>query len=467
VSSYSEFLSKKLTVSVATGFTPHPQRECLFFFQRDLVRWALQRGRAAIFASTGLGKTRMQLEWARQVYEHTKRPVLILAPLAVAAQTQEEGAAIGVHVIHAREQEQAAHGVTITNYERLHKFDASQFSGVVLDESSCIKHHATKTLDTLLKSFSDTPFKLCATATPAPNDWTELGTHAEFLGVCSRVEMLAEFFTHDGGDTSTWRLKGHARRQFWKWVASWGALVRSPEDLGYDGSDYKLPPLSIVKHTINVDKSDVFSTGELFPRDVLSMSERRNARRASLEDRVSSAASVVNASKEPWVLWCDLNDESKALIEAIPDAVEVTGSDDIEDKEQRLLDFAAGKIRVLVTKPSIAGFGLNWQHCARMGFVGVTDSWESYFQAIRRCWRFGQKRSVEAHVFISEMEGPVIRNLERKAADAEKMAAELSKETSEAVSQEVRGTKRTINNTDHQQQTQIPSWIHTEKRNDV
>lgn len=459
--SYFDFLARKLATLAPTGFDPGPQRDVLFPFQRDLVSWALRRGRAAVFASTGLGKTRMQIEWARQVAERTGGQVLILAPLAVAAQTVEEGRAIGVNIAHAREPEQVGAGITITNYERLHRFDARRFVGVVLDESSCIKHHTTKTLTQLIEAFGATQYKLCATATPAPNDYTELGTHAEFLGICSRVEMLAEFFCHDGGETQVWRLKGHAKGVFWRWVASWGALVRTPEDLGYDSIEYSLPPLSVRHHTIKVDDSEVFASGELFPRDTLSMSERRGARRDSIADRVASAAALVNASADPWVLWCDLNSESESLCEAIPDAVEVTGSDDIDDKEQRLLDFAAGKIRVLVTKPSIAGFGLNWQHCAHMGFVGVTDSWESYFQAVRRCWRFGQTRPVEVHVFVSELEGPVVRNLERKAADAERMGVELSRETRGAVRAEVIGQEQTKNNTDHQQQSRLPKWLRT------
>ena len=461
MTTYADFLTAKLAVVAPSGFAAKPIESELFDFQSDLVRWALLRGRAAIFASTGLGKTRMQLEWARQVHAHTKKPLLILAPLAVAAQTVEEAAAVGLVVTHAREAAQVGPGITITNYERLHKFDASMFGGVVLDESSCIKHHNTKTLAQMIACFSATPFRLCATATPAPNDYTELGTHAEFLGICTRPEMLAEFFCHDGGETQVWRLKGHARSQFWRWVASWGAMVRTPADLGYADKRYKLPALTTKQHVIGVEDTEVYAAGELFPKEVQSMSERRSARRSSIADRVAAAAALVNDSTEPWIVWCDLNDESKMLLESIPDAVEVTGSDDIDDKERNLTDFGAGKIRVLVTKPSIAGFGLNWQHCARVAFVGVTDSWESYFQAIRRCWRFGQKRSVEVHIFVSEMEGAVTRNLERKAADAEKMGEELSRETSSAVRAEVKGQTRLTTNTDHKTKTELPIWLIT------
>lgn len=413
---YAAYVSQKLTrvppTGIAEGFSVPVS---LFPHQSALTAWAIRRGRAAIFADTGLGKSRMQLAWADAVYRHTKRPVLILAPLAVAAQTVAEGTDIGINVRHVRDGAEVDHGISITNYDRLHRFDPERFGAVVLDESSCIKHHDAKTLRTLLDAFRDTPFKLCATATPAPNDWTELGTHAEFLGICTRQEMLAEFFTHDGGDTSVWRLKGHARQIFWRWVCSWGALVRRPSDLGFDDSAYLLPPLHLHEHTVETETAH---SGMLFAVEAQTLSERRAARRESISDRVADCASIVNADRQPWVVWCDLNAEGDALRAAIPDAVEIRGADDADEKERRLADFAAGRIRVLVTKPSIAGFGLNWQHCARMAFVGVTDSFESYYQAVRRCWRFGQKRDVHVHVFASSAEGAIVANLKRKERDA-------------------------------------------------
>jgi superfamily II DNA or RNA helicase len=461
---YTKFLAGKLALAKPSGFAVESAEfsEGLFHFQADLVKWALRRGRAAIFASTGLGKTRMQLEWARQVREHAGGPVLVLAPLAVAAQTVAEGALAGIDVTLAREQSDCRSGINATNYERLHRFDPSTFAGVVLDESSCIKHFGSKTLTQLLEAFGRTEYRLCATATPAPNDYTELGTHAEFLGVCSRAEMLAEFFCHDGGETQVWRLKGHARKQFWKWVASWGALVRAPSDLGYDDGGYNLPPLKVEQHLLGVDQAAIFASGELFAPDSQTLMERRGYRKDSLADRVASTAALVNeAADEPWIVWCDLNAEADALMDAIPDAVEVRGSDDIDVKEARLLGFAQGKHRVLVTKSSIAGFGLNWQHCARVAFVGLTDSWESYFQAIRRCWRFGQRRAVEVHVFASELEGAVVKNLERKARDAEAMAKELSLETAGSVRAEVIGSRRLNNDTNHRTAMKLPSWIQT------
>ena len=269
--------------------------------------------------------------------------------------------------------------------------------------------------------------------------------------------MLAEFFVHDGGDTQTWRIKGHAKHLFWRWVASWGALVRSPADLGHDASRYKLPPLEVTQHTVagGLQAAD----GMLFALDASSLSERREARKASLAARVAECAALVNSDQQPWIVWCDLNDEADALRAAIHGAVEIRGSDDDEDKEQRLRDFAHGKIRVLVTKPKIAGFGLNWQHCTRMAFVGVTDSFEAYYQAVRRCWRFGQTRPVHVHVFASEHEGAVVANLARKEAEAKAMAESLSAETLEAVRAEVLGYAREHNEYSPASRMAIPSFL--------
>jgi len=398
----------------------------------------------------------MQLAWADAVHRHTERDVLILAPLAVVRQTVAEGAEIGVRVTACRDAEDLRPGINATNYDRMHRFDPARFSAVVLDESSCIKHHDTKTLAALIEAFAATPYRLACTATPAPNDWAELGTHAEFLGVCRRVEMLSEYFTHDGGDTSKWRLKGHAREPFWRWVASWGALVSHPRDIGYDTAGYDLPPLDVREHVV----PSLATPGCLFPTDAGGLQERRAARRESLSRRVQLAADLVNAEpSEPWIVWCDLNDESNQLTEAIGDAVEITGSTDRDDKERMLIDFSESRSRVVVTKPSIAGFGLNWQHCARVMFVGVTDSWESYYQAVRRCWRFGQTRPVVVHVVSSEAEGAVLANLKRKDADAVAMSAALSRETGYIVRAEVRGMERTTNPYNPTVKMEIPSWL--------
>lgn len=454
---YADFVTRKLSSSPLTGIsTPVELPDGMFPHQDDLTRWAIRRGRAAIFADTGLGKTRMQLAWARAVNAATGCRVVILAPLAVAQQTTREGADIGVDVVHARDGSDTDAPIIVTNYDRLHRFDPDAFGAVVLDESSIIKHHDAKTLQRLLEAFRETPFKLCATATPAPNDWSELGTHAEFLGVCSRSEMLSEFFVHDGGDTQTWRLKGHAKHAFWQWVASWGALVRSPSDLGHDASAYRLPPIEMHEHTI---RSEYIAPGALFVTEAQSLMERRDARRESVADRVAACAQIVNDDRQPWIVWCDLNAEGDALRAAIPDAVEVRGADDLDVKEQRLRDFAAGKIRVLITKPSIAGFGLNWQHCARMAFVGVTDSFEGYYQAVRRCWRFGQTQTVHVHIFASEREGAVVANLKRKEADALAMSEMLSVETRAAVQANVLGLARQTNAYNATRPVQVPRFL--------
>ena len=458
---YADFVTRKLSTVCPTGIADRVDLPASLFQHQDcLTRWALKRGRSAIFADTGLGKSRMELAWANAVQRETGMPVLILAPLAVAAQTAAEGREIGIDVNVCRDGADVNdRGINITNYDRLHRFNPAMFGGVVLDESSIIKHHDAKTFATLTAAFRNTPYKLPATATPAPNDWTELGTHAEFLGICTRQEMLAEFFTHDGGDTSVWRLKGHARQQFWRWVVSWGALIRRPSDLGFDDGAYNLPPLRLHEHQVEVDMP---TGGMLFAMEAQTLSERRDARRMSMEDRVRECAKRVNAEAgEPWVVWCDLNDESTALTQAIDGAIEIRGSDDVDTKEQRLEAFASGKARVLVSKPSICGWGLNWQHSARMAFVGVTDSYEAYYQAVRRCWRFGQKRDVHVHIFSSKAEGAVVANLKRKEREAAQMAESLSAETHDAVMAEVTGNTRQTNTHDATKAVNVPAFLRT------
>ncbi len=454
---YSAFVTNKLALHSAQGISAAVDSPSLFDFQQVIVNWALRKGRAAVFADTGLGKTRMQLAWADAVYRETGHDCMILAPLAVAAQTCAEGAEIGIKVTHCKTGEDVRPGLNIANYERMHQFNMERFGAVVLDESSRIKHHDAKTLALLLDAFRDTPFKLCATATPAPNDWTELGTHAEFLGVCSRSEMLAEFFTHDGGKTQDWRLKGHGREAFWRWVAAWGAVIQSPADLGFDASRYELPPLLVDE--VIVDSDFAITDGGLFAREARQLSERRSARRGSMAERVGACAERVNASNDPAVIWCELNAEGAALCDAIPDAVEISGSDTIEEKERRLIDFAAGRIRVLVTKPKIAGFGLNWQHCADVHFIGVIDSFEAYYQAVRRCWRFGQTRQVNVTLYASHAEGAVAKNLKEKEAAAREMAQAMKTETAAAVRDELLGQARQTNDYSPKQGIKLPRFM--------
>ncbi|MGB3330137.1 MAG: DNA methyltransferase [Thermomicrobiales bacterium] len=418
---YDAFLASKRAVAEPAGFAVDVEalNPTLFPFQRDIVTWALQRGRAAIFADCGLGKTRIQLEWARHVSWETGGNVLILTPLAVAAQTEAESREMGLDWVCgvARDQSGVVPGITITNYERLHLFDPASFTGIVLDESSILKAFDGKMRADLTAFAQTIPYRLCCTATPAPNDLVELTNHAQFLDIMSGKEIIALFFTQDGNTTHAWRLKGHARRDFWRWMASWSVAIRRPSDIGHDDTGFTLPPMHMRQHTVDVEPG--FET--LIPRFAETLQERQRARRESTADRVAMAADLVNASDQPWVVWCDLNAESEALAKAIPDAVEVRGSDTIEHKEQALAGFADGSIRVLVTKPTIAGYGMNWQHCAHMAFVGLSDSYEQQYQAIRRCWRFGQTRPVEVHVITAVTEGAVVHNIERKERQAAAM----------------------------------------------
>ncbi len=427
----------------------------LFPFQADLVRWALRRGRAAIFADTGLGKTAMQVEWARQVSAHGR--VLILAPLAVADQTVREAARWGVEVAYRRAD--TGDRITVTNYEMAEHFDPEAFAGVVLDESSILKSYTGATRNMLIERFAGTPYRLACTATPAPNDFTELGNHAEFLGALSRVEMLAEYFVHDGGSTQDWRLKGHAVVPFWEWVASWGAVLRTPAALGYDDSAYRLPPLEIIDHVLPVDHTDAHAAGALFVSDARTLNEQRAIRRATMHRRCSLIADMVNDSDEPWLVWCELNDESTLLAKLIHDAVEVQGSDTPEQKRDRMLGFTDGTHRVLVSKTSICGFGMNWQHCARMAFVGPSHSYEGTYQAVRRCWRFGQRRAVEVHVVAAENERAIVQNLRRKEADADRLAEETQRHVGPAMRAAMGATERRWNPYNPTVPMEVPSWL--------
>jgi len=432
----------------------------LFPFQRDITAWALRRGRAAIWADCGLGKSWMALDWARVVHEHTGGDVLILTPLAVAQQFVSEGEKMGVRVKLCRTGSDVEPGINVTNYERLHHFAPDDFAGVVADESSILKDYTSSTRNALIAAFQSTPFRLACTATPAPNDHMELGNHAEFLGVMTRTEMLAMFFTHDGGETQSWRLKGHARGSFWKWVASWAVNIKTPSDLGYDDAGFLLPPLNVHERVIACGDEMAKHQGSLFVVEARTLGEQRMARRGSLTARVEEAARIVNAEPgEPWLVWCDLNDESSALKAALDDAVEVRGSDSVEHKEQSLNGFARGDVRVLVSKPSIAGWGMNFQRCARVVFVGLSHSFEAWYQAIRRTYRFGQTRPVECYVVTSDAEGAVVANLKRKQSDAGVMAAGMVAHMAELTKRELKATGRDATEYKPRKKMTVPSWV--------
>jgi superfamily II DNA or RNA helicase len=425
---YSAFLSSKSRSAPPVGFDPSDFTAPLFPFQRDIVTMACRVGRFCIWADCGMGKTAMQLEWAAQVCNHTGGNVLILAPLAVSHQTVREGQKFGIACSFATSQADVQPGITITNYEKLSHFDPSAFSGVVLDESSILKAYTGKIRNQIIESFALTPFRLACSATPAPNDHMELGNHAEFIGVMTRTEMLAMFFVHDGGDTSKWRLKGHAVGKFWEWVCSWAVTIRRPSDLGYEDGSFILPELQIQDCTVETPRDAVpDDAGQmaLFAMEARTLSDQRQVRKASLQLRVDAAAALANSNSEQWLIWCDLNDESKALTAAIDGAVEVSGSDSDDHKRQAAIDFQDGNIRVLVSKPSIFGFGLNFQRCHNVAFVGLSHSYEAFYQAIRRCWRFGQQQPVNAHIIYDVAEGRVIDNIRRKEADSIAMAESM------------------------------------------
>jgi len=439
---YKSFIDGKKVIDPDTGFEfdKASLNDSLFDFQRDIVHWALKRGRACVFADCGMGKTLMQLEWAHRVADHTEKPVLILAPLAVSHQTIREGEKFGIQVDQL-ESDVFGRGVFITNYEKLHKVDLSQFAGIVLDESSILKSYTGKIRNQIIEGCQSIAYRLACTATPAPNDFMELGNHAEFVGAMSRTEMLSMFFVHDGGETQKWRLKGHAQSEFWKWVCNWAVMIRRPSDLGYCDGDFIIPPLKVHHITTNVMKSD--SAGDtLFRLPASTLSERQKERRLTIEDRAKDCAKIVAADDGQWIIWCNLNDEAKAMMDEIPDAIEVSGSHSDDVKTERLLGFSSGKYRVLITKPKIAGHGMNWQNCSNVAFLGLSDSYEQYYQAIRRCWRFGQKKEVNCYIVTAETEGAVVKNIERKESDAVRMAEEMVSHMHVHNEENIKGTHR-------------------------
>jgi len=427
---------------VATGHQPGDLNEHLFDFQHAIVSWAVRRGRAAIFADTGLGKTLMQLSWADEVASHTGGIVLVLAPLAVSEQTIEQGSTFGIEVKRVPHSGAIdSPGVWITNYERMDAIDFSELHGLVLDESSILKAHDGKTRQHIITSAQGVPYRLSCTATPSPNDFEELGNQCEFLGVMTRTEMLATYFVNDTGDTGTWRLKGWGASKFWEWMGSWAVVLRNPSDLGFDGSKYILPEPEYVEHVIQTEAIE----GDLFSRPAMTMTERRKAQRDSIEARCKALADVVNAdTSEPWLIWCHLNDEAELLAELIPGAVNVQGSDKAEYKAEQMMKFSSGELRVLISKPKICGFGMNWQHCARMAFVGLDDSFEKFYQAVRRCYRFGQKRNVQVHMFTAENEGQILANLKRKEVQHHEMSANMIEHMKDIMNKELAGQENIV-----------------------
>lgn len=460
---YKEFLKHKEKLFIQSGFESELSQLNLklFEWQRHLVRWTLKKGKAAIFADCGLGKTPMQLEWAYQVHKYTNKPVLILAPLAVSKQTRREGLKFDISVNICESQIDIINGVNITNYEKLEKFDCGVFGGIVLDESSILKSFTGSTKQMLIDKFKYTPYKLCCTATPSPNDFMELGNHSEFLGIMSRTEMLATYFVHDMSDTQKWRLKGHAEVKFWEWLATWSVVMRSPDDIGFYGcAGYDLPPLninvSVVESPTDYNDNEQIS---MFKTTAQTLNERRQARKDSINERVEKGAEIINGSCESWLCWCDFNAESESLTARLNGAVQITGSDKPEHKENSVVEFADGKIKVLVSKPSICGFGINWQNCHNIMFCGLSDSYEQFYQAVRRCWRFGQTKEVNVYIIISERETAILDNIKRKESDMQRMISEMIKLTKNTITAEIHNT---VNITEYYKanaKMQLPKWI--------
>ena len=438
---YESFVAGKRRAEVATGHQPGPLNEHLFDFQHAIVSWAVRRGRAAVFADTGLGKTLMQLSWANEVATHTGGMVLILAPLAVSEQTIEQGSTFGIEVRRVPNGGTPdAPGVWITNYERMEPIDFASLHGLVLDESSILKAHDGKTRQRIIDAAQGIPYRLSCTATPSPNDFEELGNQCEFLGVMTRTEMLATYFVNDTGDTGTWRLKGWGQSRFWEWMGTWSVVLRNPSDIGFDGSQYILPEPKYIEHVVESEQ-----TGDLFAKPAQTLAERRKAQRDSIEARCREMAALVNSEPdEPWLIWCHLNDEAELLQELIPGSVNVQGSDKPEDKAARMMDFSHGKLRVLISKQKICGFGMNWQHCARMGFVGLDDSFEKFYQAVRRCYRFGQKRNVHVHMITAETEGQILLNLKRKEAQHHEMSENMIEHMKDIMNNELQGQQNIV-----------------------
>ena len=421
---YQQLLERKAVKAPSFGIEPKDTSPALFDFQVRATEFALRQGRAALFLDTGLGKTICQLEWARQIPGRK----LILTPPAVAPQTVREGQSkLGIEIEHCKTGESKA-PIVVTNYERLHLFDPSRFDGVILDESSILKAFSGKTSMRLRETFQHHPYRLACTATPSPNDHTELGQHAEFLGVMPTGHMLARWFINDSANTGDWRLKGHARDSFWQWVASWSVSASKPSDLGGDDTPFAMPPLNIQTHVVQSKLGPDIDSGTLFGFDDASATSIHQSKRQTFQERIARAVELATHG-DPCIIWCETNPESAALAKRIADCVEVVGSDDIDEKEAKLDAFTTGQVRCIVTKASIAGFGLNWQHCAHQVFASISFSYEAFYQAVRRCWRFGQKRPVTADVVISDAEQSVWRVIREKQASHNELKSAIRNQT--------------------------------------
>lgn len=451
---YMTFLATKAPRAVATGIDAGHLPAHLFDFQAACVDFALRQGRAGIYLDTGLGKTAVQLEWARQAAGATNGRALILTPLAVARQIEREGAKFGYECRVIRDQSDVRDGINVCNYDRLDKLDMDAFGAVSLDEASILKSFTGKTTRALIAAMAGHRFKMAATATPAPNDHMELGQQSEFLGVMAGNEMLSRFFINDTSQASQqWRLKRHAEAEFWDWMASWSRMAQSPDDLGFDGSRFVLPPLEVIRHKA-AGSNIKHESGSLFDVDV-SATAVHDVKRQTAGARADSVAAMVAGDPGAWVVWCDTDYEADALTARIPDAIEVRGSHPVDRKEAALAAFADGSARVIVTKPSVAGFGLNWQHCRNVAFAGRSFSYEAWYQAVRRCWRFGQKSTVRVHIVVAEGEDQIGRVIDRKADDHGRMKSAMAAAMKRAAWSSVRAKVPY----DPRHEGRLPTWL--------
>lgn len=452
---YKDFIVSKTQSGAESGFSPLWMPDYLFDFQADMVEWAVRKGRGAVFADCGMGKTAMGLTWASNAARKTGKPVLYLTPLAVGSQTAREAEKFGIEARHCRTGSKHGH-IIVTNYEKLHMFNPSDFGGVVCDESSVLKSFAGSRKTEITAFMRKVPYRLLQTATAAPNDFIELGTSSEALGYLGYMDMLNKFFKNDlnnsaqgrmAGEVVKWRLKGHAEQPFWRWVCSWARAIRRPSDIGYSDSAFVLPTLHEIEHIVD---ARTLADGMLFALPAHGLKEQREEKRRTIQERCEQAAALVNHTGQPAIVWCQLNDEGNILEKLIPDAVQVSGSDSDDAKEAKLESFAEGRSRVLITKPKIGAWGLNFQHCNHTVYF-PSHSFEQYYQAVRRCWRFGQKREVTVDIVATEGESGVMKNLQRKAGQADAMFSNLVAEMNHATA--INRKNSMTNN------LELPKWL--------
>ena len=457
--SYQEFIASKRRKLQPMGFTPGQLNGNLFDWQATVVDWAVRRGRAALFEECGLGKTLQQLAWAEQVVKHTNKPVVLHCPVGVRQQTKREAEKFGIdcEVKVVNEASEVIVGINLVNYEKLHHFDPSVFAGVVLDESSVLKNYTGKTKRLLVDSYARTPYRLACTATPSPNDQKELGNHAEFLGIMPSNEMLSRWFINDTMKAGGYRLKKHGQDDYWRWVASWAVCLSKPSDIGGSDDGYTLPELVIERHVVEVEQSEA-PAGMLFNTSGISATTIHEEKRLTCTARAKRSAELVADKNRVAVVWCDTDYEADALIDRIDDAIEIRGSHPEKRKEEMLLAFEKGEARCLITKPTVAGFGLNWQHCDHQVFAGLSYSFEQYYQAVRRCWRFGQRNSVNVDIVLADSDSAIESAIASKEADHNLMQSGMAKAMKSATLAEL-GIELEREDYQPTKKMEIPKWL--------